>query len=69
MEDGNDFLAWVWQVIESGDTIFQPNEMSNNVPKLKATMHWAKATRSVQRAIMQDSQLLVLKFMAKKAIP
>ena len=64
MKDGKEFDALVGQAVESGDNNFQPNKMARNVhkskdedthidPKLKANMDLIKATKNVQRAIVQ----------------
>jgi hypothetical protein len=58
------------QVLESGDDHFQPSKIAKKVhkstvepiqlyPKLKSNMACIKATKGVQRAIMQVSQLLM----------
>ena len=65
VEDGKEFDALVGQVVESGGqkVAKAKEEYIHLVPKLKANMDWIKATKHVQRSIMQDSQLL-LRFMA-----
>ena len=73
------FDALVGQVMEIRGHTCPVQQVANNVPKsneedmqiepkLKAKMDWINATEHFQRAIMQDSQLL-LKLMAKQAIP